>query len=95
MNSISQLVKIFLKIICGRFCKKCEESIRDAQLGRGILFCLDLFRERCHDINVDRFPCCIDAEKLKVEIQHDKLMELLINKNKNSIDTHIIGNLYW
>lgn len=98
---MSHTLKLFLKIIHKRIYRRLEEYISNTQFGfrEGLgtpeaLFGINVLFQRCLDINQDVYACYIDFEKAFDRVKHDRLHQLLLNKNINSCDIRIISNLY-
>lgn len=99
---MSHTLKLFLKIIHKRIYRRLEEDISNTQFGfreglgtREALFGINVLFQRCLDINQDVYACYIDFEKAFDRVKHDRLHQLLLNKNIDSCDIRIISNLYW
>ncbi|KAI5734561.1 hypothetical protein M8J77_007970 [Diaphorina citri] len=99
---MSHTLKLFLKIIHLRIYEKLEAGISDSQFGfrsgmgtREALFAVNILIQRCLDLNKDIHACFIDFEKAFDKVQHEKLKQILIQKNINTKDIQIITSLYW
>ncbi|KAI5718027.1 hypothetical protein M8J77_015079 [Diaphorina citri] len=102
ISLMSHALKIFLKIIHQRICRKIEEQFGNTQFGfrgglgtREALFCVQVLVQRCLDMNKNVYGCFIDFEKAFDRVQHGKLIEILKKTNIDERDIRIIGNLYW
>lgn len=67
---MSDVLKIFLKIIQARICKKCEELMGKTQLGfrggfgtREALLCIKILIQNCKNVKKNVFICFIDYDK--------------------------------
>lgn len=100
---MSHTLKLFLKIIHRRLYTKLENDISTTQFGfkqglgtRETSYGINtLLIQRCLDVNRSIFACFIDFTKTFYNVQHDKLIKILKDKNIDSRDTRIISNLYW
>lgn len=99
---MSHTLKLFLKIIHLRIYEKLENGISDSQFGfradmgtREALVAINILIQKVLDVNKDVYACFIDFEKAFDKVQHDKLKQILIEKNINSKDLQIIKCLYW
>jgi hypothetical protein len=62
---------------------------------REALFGINTLMQKCLDVNRNIFACFIDFTKAFDNVQHDKLIKILKDKNIDSRDIRIISNLYW
>lgn len=62
---------------------------------REALVTINILIQKALDVNKDIYACFIDFEKAFDKVQHDKLKQILIEKNINSKDLQIIKCLYW
>uniref|UniRef100_A0A8D8V3E1 Craniofacial development protein 2 n=1 Tax=Cacopsylla melanoneura TaxID=428564 RepID=A0A8D8V3E1_9HEMI len=99
---MSHTLKLLLKIIHRRICLKLEREISPSQFGfrqgmgtREALFGINTLVERCLEVNRSIFACFIDFTKAFDNVKHDKLINILKNKNIDNHDIRIISNLYW
>ena len=99
---MSNVLKLFLKIIHKRVYGKCEEYISETQFGfrngmgtRDALFCLQVLVQRCMDMGKDVYIAFIDYEKAFDRIKHHKLIHVLRKVGLDDKDTRIIANMYW
>lgn len=100
ISLMSQVLKLFLRIIYHRIRNKCESDFDDPQFGfrkslgtREALFGINVFLQKCRDQRKDIFACFIDYEKAFDRIQHRKLIEILKSINIDDKDVRIIQNL--
>lgn len=102
ISLISHTLKAFLKIIHNRLYHKLEENISETQFGfrkglgtREALFALNVLIQRSMDVNQHVYACFVDYNKAFDKVQHDKMMQLLCEKNIDHKDIRIIANLYY
>jgi hypothetical protein len=62
---------------------------------REALFSINTLMQMCLDVNRNIFACFIDFTKAFDNVQHDKLIKILKDKNIDSRDIRINLNLYW
>lgn len=99
---MSHTLKLFLKVIHKRIYGKLEEDISSTQFGfraglgtREALFGVGVLFQRCLYVNQDVFACFIDFEKAFDRVRHDRLVQILLERNIDVRDVRIISNLYW
>jgi len=102
ISLMSQLLKVFLKVIHKRIYKVCEEYMSETQFGfrdalgtREAVFAVQVLVQRCRDVGRDVYVCFIDFSKAFDRVQHDKLMHILRNMGLDGRDLRIISQLYW
>lgn len=101
ISLMSQVLKLFLKIIHGRIYNKCEKEISPTQFGfrqgfgtREALFSLTVLLQKCRDQRKDVYLAFIDYQKAFDCISHTDLIRLLQEKKVDENDLRFIRNLY-
>lgn len=99
---MSQVLKIFIRIIHTRIYQKCENQIDQSQFGfrkgvgtREALFTLNILTQRCKDMNQDLYACFINYRKAFDCVQHEKMINILKSTGIDKRDIQIIAELYW
>lgn len=99
---MSHTLKVLLRVIHNRIFRKLDAEISDNQVGfrkgmgtREALFGVNMLMQRCLDVNQNIYMCFIDFEKAFDRVQHQKLIEILKQKNIDGRDIRLIANLYW
>ncbi|KAI8436544.1 hypothetical protein MSG28_010075 [Choristoneura fumiferana] len=102
ISLMSQVLKLFLKIIHARIRVRCDEQLGDSQFGfragvgtREALFAVQVLVQKCKDMQQDVFLCFIDYEKAFDRVLHDRLIAILKDIGLDDKDVRIIQNLYW
>lgn len=102
ISLMSHTLKIFLKIIHQRIYRKLEQDISNTQFGfrnamgtREALFAFNVLAQRCMDVNQPMYVCFLDYNKAFDKVRHNRLLQLLRDKNLDMKDIRIISNLYF
>ena len=101
ISLMSQVLKVFLKIIHRRIRRKCEQDVSELQMGfrdglgtREALFALSVLLQKCRDQQREVYLCFIDYTKAFDCVDHTTLLELLQRKGVDAQDLKIVQNLY-
>lgn len=102
ISLMSHVLKVFLAIIHNRIRPQSDDQLGESQFGfrsgmgtREALFALNVLVQKCRDMQNDVILCFIDYEKAFDRVQHDILLQRLIDVGLDGKDIRIIKNLYW
>jgi len=99
---MSHVIKLILKIIMYRAQRKIRREIGKEQCGfmedtgtRNAIFMIRMLAERAIEMQGDLYLCFIDYTKAFDRVQHEKLLQDLIDLDLDGKDLRFIRNLYW
>lgn len=101
ISLMSQVLKLFTKIIHRRIYNRCEKEISPTQFGfrqgfgtREALYSLNVLLQKCRDQQKDVCLCFIDYQKAFDSVKHTELTGLLRERMVDDNDLAFIENLY-
>ena len=99
---MSHVIKLILKIIMYRAQRKIRREIGKEQCGfmedtgtRNAIFMIRMLADRAIEMQGDLYLCFIDYTKAFDRVQHDKLLQDLMDLDLDGKDLRFIWNLYW
>jgi len=102
ISFMSHVIKLILKIIMYRAQRKIRREIGKEQCGfmedtgtRNAIFMIRMLAERAIEMQGDLYLCFIDYTKAFDRVQHEKLLQDLIDLDLDGKDLRFIWNLYW
>lgn len=101
ISLLSQVLKLFLKIVHTRIYNRCEMDVSPTQFGfrqgfgtREALYSLTALLQKCRDQQKDVFMCFIDYQKAFDCVKHVELIKMLQDKRIDKNDARFIKTLY-
>jgi len=102
ISLMSHVIKLILKIIMYRAQRKIRREIGKEQCGfmedtgtRNAIFMIRMLADRAIEMQGDLYLCFIDYTKAFDRVQHEKLLQDLIDLDLDGKDLRFIWNLYW